>query len=276
MKIPRFAGFAAGVCLALATPVIHAQTAPASAAQSGRVTKPLVVVSRQIDIRQMRLSGPNQWHRIEVELKAISEGIKDSLAAQDITDPKVNNGAVKWVNNVKVTLVAGYKPSGSDLGKPKVYQDVVRLKDKSVDAAAYAAAKDASKAENWRYYKATTTVLTLETNQPRSVFFYIPGDIVKRDEINSPKPDIVYVSIEVDGKDVPVFDAAGNLFAGTFAANATGGRPNKLIVDKFKEVADRATRDTEGVMRPQNLVTGFVDGDWSKSSPEFVRENPAK
>lgn len=275
MKIPRFAGFAAGVCLALATPVIHAQTAPA-ATQSSKAAKPLVVVSRQIDIRQMRLSGPNQWHRIEVEVKALSEGIKDALALQGITDTKVNNASVKWVNNVKVTLVAGYKPSGADLGKPKVYQDVVKLKDAVAGGKSYEEAKDASKAENWRYYKATTTVLTLETNQARSIFFYIPGDVVKRDEINSPKPDIVYVGIEVDGKEIPAFDAAGNLFSGTFAANTAGGRPNKAVVDKFKEVADRSTRDTEGVMCPQNLMTGFIDGDWSKSSPEFVRENPAK
>lgn len=276
MKISRIAGIAATACLALTTPSLQAQNAPAPAADSSKATKPLVVVNRMIDARAIKLSSTGNWHRIEVELKALPEGIKEALASQGITDSKVNNASVKWVNNVKVTLVAGYKPSGADLGKPKVMQDVVKLKEAVTGGKSYAEAKDASKAENWRYYKASATVLTLEANTPRSVFFYIPGDIVKRDEINIPKPDVAYVTLEVDGKEVPTFDAAGNLFTGSFGATYQSGRPTKVIMEKFKEVADRSTRDTEGVMRPQNLITGFIDGDWSKSSPEFVREDAAK
>jgi hypothetical protein len=275
MKISRIAGIAATACLALATPSLQAQNAPAPAADSAKATKPLVIVSRQIDAKAVKLSSTGNWHRIEVELKALPEGVKAALLAQDV--PKAFAGeSVRWVNNVKVTLVAGYKPSGADLGKPKVMQDVLRLKEKATDAAAYAAAKDASKAENWRYYKASATVLTLETNQPRSVFFYIPGDVVKRDDIINPKPDVAYVTIEVDGKEVPIFDATGNAWGGSFGALLQGSKASKANVDKAKEIADRSTRDTDGVMRPQNLITGFVDGDWFKSSPEFVREDAAK
>jgi hypothetical protein len=276
MKISRIAGIAATACLALATPSLQAQNAPAPAADSTKATKPLIIVSRPIDARALKLSSTGNWHRIEVELKVLSEGIKEALSAQGITDSKVNNASVKWVNNVKVTLIAGYKPSGTDLGKPKVMQDVVKLKEAVTGGKSYAEAKDPSKAENWRYYKASATVLTLEANVARSVFFYIPADVVKRDDINNPKPDVAYVTLEVDGKDVPTFDAAGNPFTGSFGSLYQSGKASKVIMDKFKEVADRATRDTDGVMRPQNLITSFHDGDWFKSSPEFVREDAAK
>ncbi len=275
MKISRIAGIAATACFALATPSLLAQNAPVPTADSAKASKPLVIVSRQIDAKAVKLSSTGNWHRIEVELKALPEGVKAALLAQDV--PKAFAGdSVRWVNNVKVTLVAGYKPSGSDLGKPKVMQDVLRLKEKAVDAAAYAAAKDVSKPENWRYYKASATVLTLETNQPRSVFFYIPGDIVKRDEITNPKPDVAYVTLEVDGKEVPIFDTSGNTWGASFGAMMMSGKASKANVDKAKEIADRSTRDTDGVMRPQNLLTGFIDPDWFKSSPEFVRDEAAK
>lgn len=276
MKISRIAGIAATACLALATPSLRAQNAPSPTADSSKTTKPLVIVSRQIDAKAVKVSSNGNWHRIEIELKALPEGIKEALNAQGIRDAKVNNGSVKWVNNVKVTLVTAYKPSGADLGKPKVLQDVVKLKDAVVGGKSYAEAKDPSKPENWRYYKAAATVLTLEANMPRSVFFYIPGDIVKRDDITNPKPDLAYVTLEVDGKEVPIFDASGNLFTGSFGAIRSGGKVDKAIMDKAKEIADRSTRDTDGVMRPQNLITGYQDPDWFKFSPEFVREEAAK
>ena len=120
------------------------------------------------------------------------------------------------------------------------------------------------------------TVLTLETNQPRSVFFYIPADIVKRDEISNPKPEVAFVTLEVDGKEVPTFDDKGSLFSGSFGALLQSGKPSKAEIEKAKEIANRSTRDTDGVMRPQNLLVGVIDGDWSRSSPEFVREEAAK
>ena len=278
MKISRFAGIAATACLAFVTPSVHGQSAPA-AEQGARATKPLVIVNRQIDGKSMKFSSAGNWHRIELELKVLPEGIKAALAAEGIKDARYNNATVKWVNNVKATLVVGYKPSGADLSKPKVFQDVVRLKDSVQGGRDLAQTKDASKIENWRFFKASTTALTLEANQPKSIFFYIPAEIVKRDDITNPRPDIAYVVLEVDGKEVPIFDERGALFTGSFGAlfqNSSLGKADKATLDKVKEIADRATRDTDGVMRPQNLITSFQDSDWSKSSPEFVREEAAK
>lgn len=268
MTISRIAGIAACACLGFTTPVVHAQNAPASAAKT---TKPLAVVSRQIDGKNVHGT------RIEVEVKALSEGIKEALASNGITDSKFNNASVRWVNNVKVTLVVGYQQGGSDAGKPKVYQDVIKLKDAVTGGKSLADATKAGSIENYRYYKASATVLTLEANTPRSVFFYIPPEIVKRDNITNPRPDVAYVTLEVDGKEVPTVTEAGVPYTGTFGVLFSGalGGITKDRLDKVKEVADRTTRDTSGVMRPQNLITGFIDQDWARFSPDFVREDNA-
>ncbi len=237
------------------------------------MTKPLVIVSRQLDGKSVK-GGNGNWHRLEVEVKALPDGIKAALLAQQVP-AKYAGDSVKWVNNVKVSVVAGFKPSGSDLSKPKVYQEVLKLKERATDAAAFAAAKDVNNPDNWRYYKASTVVATLEANKPRSVFFYIPGDIVERDGITNPRPDAAYVTLEVDGQEVPVLDEKGAPFTGSNAVLIAGSKPDAAKLAKLKEVAERAVRDTEGVMRPQNLITNFIDADW-KASPDFVREEAAK
>ena len=94
MTISRIAGIAACACLAFTTPSVHAQnTAPAG---QTKASKPLVVVSRQIDGKQVHGA------RIEVEVKALPEGIKEALTANGITDSRFNNASVRWVNNVKI------------------------------------------------------------------------------------------------------------------------------------------------------------------------------
>ena len=269
MTISRIAGIAACACLAFTTPSVSAQDA--NPASQSKVAKPLVVVSRQIDGKQ------NHGARIEVELKTLPEGIKEALAAAGITDTKFNNASVRWVNNIKVTLVVGFQQTGSDAGKPKVYQDVIRLKDTVTGGKSLTEATRAGSIENYRYYKASTTVLTLESNVPKSIFFYLPPEILKRDNITNPRPDVAYVTLEVDGKEVPTLDARGLPFTGTFGVLFSGtlGGVNKEKLDKIKEVADRSTRDTAGVLRPQNLITGFIDQEWARFSPEFVREDAA-
>lgn len=274
MTIPRVIGPIALAAMALATsPIVRAQNAPAS--ETARAAKPLVIVCRQIDGRTYKGPGGN-WHRIEVEVKAQSEAIKAALMAQGATQEFAT--PVRWLNNVKVSLVAGYAPTGADLMKPKVYQELLKLKESAASGKPASDTKNAKLVENWRFYKASATALTLEANVPRSIFFYIPADIVKRDDIVNPRPDVAYVALEMDGQEIPVLNDKGALHGGSFGVLFGGplaGKVDKTNLDKVREIADRATRDTDGVMRPQNLITGFIDTDW-KNSPEFVRDGAAK
>ena len=152
-------------------------------------------------------------------------------------DPKAANK--RWIDKVKVTLTIGYKGE----------------KSKS--------------AEDWNYYRASVTILTLEQNNARSVFFYLPGDVVKRDMLRK-DPDVYYVDLEVGGTTQAVFDARGALIAEQKAA-VSKELLKKADYDGCKGFADRGVLNTAGVLRPQYLV-GFYDDLW-KFSPEFVRED---
>ncbi len=152
-------------------------------------------------------------------------------------DPQASNK--RWIDKVKVTLTIGYKGE----------------KSKS--------------AEDWNYYRASATILTLEQNQPRSVFFYLPGDVVKRDQLRK-DPDVYYVDVEVAGTAQAIFDARGLLIPDQKAA-VSKELLKKADYDGCKGFADRGVLNSTGILRPQYLVS-FYD-KVSDFSPEFVRED---
>lgn len=152
-------------------------------------------------------------------------------------DPKAPNK--RWIDKVKVTLTIGYKGEKSKT------------------------------AEDWNYYRASATILTIELNSPRSIFFYLPGDVVKRDMLRK-DPDVYYVDVEVSGTSQAVFDAKGLLIADQKAA-VSKELLKKADYDGCRGFADRGTLNTAGILRPQYLV-GFYDKLW-EFSPEFVRED---
>lgn len=154
-------------------------------------------------------------------------------------DPKAPNR--RWLDKVKVTLTIGYKGEKSKSG------------------------------EDWNYYRASATILTLEVNSPRSVFFYLPGDVVKRDMLRK-DPDVYYVELEAAGATQAIFDAKGGLIADQ-KGSVSKELYKKADFDGCKGFADRGVLNTAGILRPQYLV-GFYDKLWD-FSPEFVREDAA-
>jgi hypothetical protein len=155
-------------------------------------------------------------------------------------DPKSLNK--RWVDKVKVTTTLVFKIAG----KP---------------------------AEEWNYYRATATVLTLEVNSPRSVFFYLPGDVVKRDNLRK-DPDHFFVELEVAGTQQALFDQRGALVAEQRNA-LSKSLVSKADFEGAKGFADRGSMTNAGILRPQYLVD--VVEDVARFSPEFVREDvPAR
>ena len=151
-------------------------------------------------------------------------------------DPKALNK--RWVDKVKVTTTLIFKIAG----KP---------------------------AEEWNYYRATATVLTLEVNSPRSVFFYLPGDVVKRDNLRK-DPDHYFVELEVAGTQQALFDARGALVADQKNA-VSKSLVSKADFEGAKGFADRGSMANAGILRPQYLVD--IVEDVARFSPEFVRED---
>lgn len=163
------------------------------------------------------------------------------LQANAAVDPK----AVKrWVDKIKVTVTQIYKT-------------------------------DSPKLEDWNYYRASATVLTLEVGKPRSVLFYLPGDIVKRDNLRK-EPDYYFVQLEVGGSEVPLFDAKGVL-ASEQARAVHRDISKKDFFEQAKDAADRAVIVTPGILRPQYLLISPDLVPAVPVSPEFTREDaPAR
>jgi hypothetical protein len=164
------------------------------------------------------------------------------LEAKNNPDPKAFNK--RWLDKVKVTVTQIYKTSSP-------------------------------KPEDWNYYRSVATVLTLEVGVPRSLLFYLPGDVVKRDRINK-EPDFYFVSLEVAGTEEPIFDAKGALIAEQQRA-VSRDISQKEKFEKAKDAADRGVSTNSGILRPQYLIT-YPDAPVAvPPSPEYIREDtPAR
>lgn len=163
------------------------------------------------------------------------------LQATSPVDPKSTK---RWVDKVKVTVTQIYKT-------------------------------ESSKFEDWNYYRSVATVLTLEIGKPRSVLFYLPGDIVKRDNLRK-EPDYYYVQLDVGGTEQPLFDAKGTLSADQIRA-VHREISKKDVFDKAKDAADRGVINTPGMLRAQYLLISPDQIPAVPPSPEFIREDvPAR
>jgi len=211
-------------------PAAFAQNAtPAPGAKAEKST----VIVRDVKFAQTKLGGQmNPWNRMQVE-----------LMAGDNPDPKALNK--KWVDKVKVTVTAIFKPTS---------------------------AKDATE---FSYYRSSATVLTMEVNSDRSVYFYLPGDIVKRDRLKM-QPDYYYVQLEVGGTEVPLFSEAGRINPDQLAA-VHKQFVNKKDFDGARDLADRGAGANAGMLRPQYLVPYAIFDNLPQGSPspEFIREDSA-
>ena len=134
-------------------------------------------------------------------------------------------------------------------------------------------AKDATE---FSYYRSSATVLTLEVGSPRSVYFYLPGDIVKRDRLKM-QPDYYYVQLDVAGTEVPLFNEAGRLNPDML------GAVHKMFVTKkdfdgARDLADRGANANTGMLRPQFLVPYAIFDALPQGSPspEFIREDGSR
>lgn len=222
-------------CLSVAGLLAQAGKADANAGKSA-------VNVRSVHFDPVKLGGQqNPWIRTQVELHAnFNPDAKAAPEAEAGPKKPVNKG---WVDKVKVTLTLIFKPIGT------------------------------TTAEEFAYYRSSATVLTMEVNTDRSVYFYLPGDIVKRDRLKM-QPDYYYVQVEVAGSEQPLFSENGRPVADM--SNAL----HKFFLDKknfdlARPQADRAVSATSGMLRPHYLVpAAFYDSlPQGSPQPEFIRED---
>lgn len=221
-------------------------SAQATKAEGGAGTSKSPVVVRSVHFDPAKIGNQkNEWIRMQVELQA-NFNPEAKLTAEEKADKAGKKAANKqWVDKIKVTVTQIYKP--------------LSVKD----------------AAEFSYYRASATVLTMEVGSPRSVYFYLPGDIVKRDRLKL-QPDYYYVQLEVGGTEVPLFSEAGRITPDMLAA-VHKQFVNKKDFDGARDLADRGVAANAGMLRPQYMVpySIFDNLPAGSPSPEFIREDSA-
>jgi len=217
-------------------------SAQATKAEGATGKSPVSV--RSVHFDPVKIGGQkNEWIRMQVELQA-NFNPETKVAAEDKVGKRAANK--QWVDKVKVTVTQIFKP---------------------------VAAKDAAE---FSYYRSSATVLTMEIGSPRSVYFYLPGDIVKRDRLKM-QPDYFYVQLDVGGTEVPLFNEAGRLTPDMLAA-VPKTLASKKDFDGAREQADRGVNANAGMLRPQFMVPYAIFDTLPQGSPspEFIREDSAR
>jgi hypothetical protein len=114
------------------------------------------------------------------------------------------------------------------------------------------------------YYRASAEAVAVEATGSRSVYrFYLPPEIVKRDQITG---DIKFYLVEVfvDGKALPL--GKNNFPVSTLS------KPE--IVESFRSKVSGSAGANDGILLPQYL-TPFANGG-SPPAPSFIRLEPAR
>ena len=114
------------------------------------------------------------------------------------------------------------------------------------------------------YYRASAEAVAVEATGSRSVYrFYLPPEIVKRDQING---DLKFYLVEVfvDGKALPL--GKNNFSISTLS------KPE--IVESFRSKVSGSAGANDGILLPQYL-TPFANGG-SPPAPSFIRLETAR
>lgn len=212
----------AALCGLLAlSPVVSAQTRGGAA--------PVPAEVQEVKFAESALNGAVKMPmgRMEVRIRAIDN-------AKLLADPAAIVPNKAWVDKIKVTVTVAYETSSGSAKKAGQAGPVLA------------------------FYRSAATIMTMERGTNGSIYFYLPGEIIKRDNLKR-EPYAYLVELDVDGTAVP-------LDPKMFSKNLKTPQD----VAGFKEMADRGALDTAGVLRPQYQVRHEAA---QALSPTLVRED---
>ena len=131
----------------------------------------------------------------------------------------------------------------------------------NIKVMSYLAYKRNDKLEKFDFYKAEAEIISIEQGKKQSVYFFVPGVIVKRDRL--PKtPPYYFVVLEVDGKILP-FD--NNAFS-----QAT---LNSNTIRSMKLKADVEGESNNYILKPHyNAPVREIGARLENLAPLIIRE----
>ncbi|MDR2429653.1 MAG: hypothetical protein LBD14_01925 [Puniceicoccales bacterium] len=194
-----------------------------------------------VEVKAVRFAQTKVSNTVLVPMTRVEVQILAKENARLLEDPKAIVPNKSWVDKIKVTVTIAYELPAAR---------------KAASGGAAASLED-----RYAFYRSSVTIMTMEKNSTGSVFFYLPGEIVKRDQLKQ-EPYAYAIDLEVDGTSLP---------------------PSKSSVSRlllaeaqykaFKEMADRGVLSTTGVLRPQYLVATEA---LPASTPTLIREDAAR
>lgn len=114
------------------------------------------------------------------------------------------------------------------------------------------------------YYCSEVKIAMVEANEKYNVYFYLPGMIVKRDEIPQPRPAYHYVALDI----------AGNELAPSQGSPAISHSIKNLqILNSFIAKANEMRASTAGMLIPSYFVPSAYKSR-VKKQPLYLRLDP--
>lgn len=132
-----------------------------------------------------------------------------------------------YVDDVKITLTLGYERSNSS--------------------------------DKFFFYESSVTLVTMESAKSKVVSFWLPYDIVKRDDLPK-EPKYWMIKLEVKGEELPMTKD-----------NASRNIKDRKVMDSFLSAASSKLGDTEGILVPTHRSPyGYGAGGRGNEIPAVV------
>ncbi|PXA05594.1 hypothetical protein DDZ13_01595 [Coraliomargarita sinensis] len=116
------------------------------------------------------------------------------------------------------------------------------------------------KKREYDYYVSEVEIVIMEQGDDNNVYFYLPGPIAERDQLNT-DPDFYYVEVSVNDEEQSPQKSA-----------ISSNIPNLEILESFISKADAGSLENEHLLMPIYLVSGVELGRVS-DLPVFLRRD---
>ena len=110
------------------------------------------------------------------------------------------------------------------------------------------------------FYRSEVDIPTLKQGQKRTVFFYLPPEVVERDRLRD-DPLAYLVALEIDGRALPLR-----------RANVSTSLRDAARVQNFEVLLASQAQSTAGILRPLFQTPFYGARDKLNESPSFVRK----
>lgn len=157
-------------------------------------------------------------------------------------------------DKLQVTIELSCNENSNKGARDKNYAENIKVK-------VYLAFESDSQERTFDYYTGEVEIIIMERGDDKNVYFYLPGLIVERDQLNT-NPDFYYVEVSVDGQ-------VQNPQSSAMSSNI----PNIDVLNSFIAKANADGIANEHFLTPIYLMTGDPELGRVSDLPAFLRRD---